>query len=504
MVVAPRDEAIGAGGSGVLGAWAALVPTWPLWLGLAAFARLLAQPTALLNDPDTYLHIAAGRWIIAHHALPLADPFSYTMPGAHWLPAEWLAELVLAAIYDTAGWTGIVLTAALCFAGALGLLCHFLLPRIGPLPAAIATLAGAALVLPHTVARPHLLALPLLVLWCGSLLKARDEGREPHWALLPVIVVWANTHASFLFGLGVAGWLAGEAVLQAPAADRKRVLLGWGSFVAAAIVAGLLTPGGPATFLQPFRLMAMPALQTSFAEWLPPSFSAFPALEWWLLGFIALGFTLRVRLRWSRLLLLLLLLHMALRHVRHADLLGLVGPLVAAAPVGDALARHGEQLASLPLWRVPAALAGRVRFPMLATIVVLAGVGASPVVLSPIVRGDDRVTPVTAVAAARGLGVSGPVFNSEEFGGYLAFSGVPDFIDGRVEMFGNDFLADDVAAESGDTAALGRLLSQYGVSWTLFAPQAGAVAALDRMPGWRRAYADPYAVIHVRTSDGAN
>ncbi|HEX3881853.1 MAG TPA: hypothetical protein VHW66_04285 [Stellaceae bacterium] len=504
MAVVPREDAIRVGRDRSLGAWAALIPTWPLWLALAGFVRLLAQPTALLNDPDTYLHIAAGRWIIAHHALPLADPFSYTMSGAPWLPGEWLAQLVMAAVYDTTGWTGIILLAAACFAAALALLCHFLVPRIGSLPAVIATLAGAALVLPHTVARPHLLALPLLALWCGSLVRARDEGGDPRWALLPVIVVWANIHASFLFGLGFAGWLAGEAVLLAPPTDRKRTLVRWGSFVAAGAIAGLATPGGPATFLQPLRLMAMPALAGSFGEWLPPSFSTFPALEWWLLGVVGLGFAMRIRLRWPRLLLLLLLMHMALRHVRHADLLGLVGPLVMASAVGEALGRHGEHLSRLPLWRAASVLAGRSRPAMLATAAILAGIAAAPILASPIVRDDDAVTPAAAVSAARRLGLSGPVFNSEEFGGYLAFSGLPDFIDGRVEMFGNDLLAEDVAAESGDTATLARLLGSYRVSWTLLTPQAGAVAVLDRMSGWRRAYTDPYAVIHIRTSHGAD
>ena len=42
-----------------------LVPSWPLSVGLAAFIRALAQPMALLNDPDAYLHIAAGRWMPA-------------------------------------------------------------------------------------------------------------------------------------------------------------------------------------------------------------------------------------------------------------------------------------------------------------------------------------------------------------------------------------------------------------------------------------------------------
>ena len=56
--------------------WERLLPSWPLIVGLAAFGRLLAEPMGLLNDPDTYLHIAAGNWILAHGALPLNDPFS--------------------------------------------------------------------------------------------------------------------------------------------------------------------------------------------------------------------------------------------------------------------------------------------------------------------------------------------------------------------------------------------------------------------------------------------
>jgi hypothetical protein len=121
-----------------------------------------------------------------------------------------------------------------------------------------------------------------------------------------------------------------------------------------------------------------------------------------------------------------------------------------------------------------------------------------PFVMHPLARSDDRVTPASAMAAARALGLTGPVFNSEAFGGYLAFVGVPDFIDGRVEMFGNDFLAGDVAAESGNESALSRLLARHHVTWTLLAPEAGAAAVLATMPGWSRVYADPYAVIDVR------
>jgi hypothetical protein len=438
----------------------------------------------------------------AHLALPTADPFSYTMPGAHWLPGEWLAEAILAGTYDHTGWSGVVLLSAACLSISFALLCRLLLRRVGAFPAVIMTLAAAALVFPHAVARAHVLAMPLLVVWSGSLLAPKAQPRKPPWLLLPVMVIWANLHASFLFGIGLAGWCAVEAVWESP--NRKARAIQWGGFVVGTTIAGMLTPSGLVAFTQPLRLMAMPALQTSFGEWLPPSFSTFPALELWILGVIAAGFLLRMPLKWPRLLLLLLLIHMALRHVRHADLLGLVGPLVLADSLGEALILHAGALSGLGLWRAAERLGAPVRWPALAVTLALAAAMAAPVIMNPLDRSDDKVTPASAVAAARDLGVAGPVFNSETFGGYLAFAGVPDFIDGRVEMFGNDFLAADVAAEGGDESALSRLLARYGATWTLLPPEAGAVAVLDRMPGWRRVYADPYAVIHVRASGRAH
>jgi hypothetical protein len=92
---------------------------------LLASARALAQPGAVLHDPDTYLHIAAGQWMLARWALPTHDPFSYTFAGACWAAPEWLSEIVLAAVYRAGGWGGLALAAIACFAAGLGLLTRF-------------------------------------------------------------------------------------------------------------------------------------------------------------------------------------------------------------------------------------------------------------------------------------------------------------------------------------------------------------------------------------------
>jgi hypothetical protein len=83
----------------------------------------------LLNDPDTYLHVAAGRWMLAHFALPVRDPFSHSLAGATWVPHEWLAEVALAAVYRAAGWSGLVLLGAASFGATIALRLWWHSPR---------------------------------------------------------------------------------------------------------------------------------------------------------------------------------------------------------------------------------------------------------------------------------------------------------------------------------------------------------------------------------------
>jgi hypothetical protein len=476
-----------------------LLPSWPLIVGVAAMIRPLAEPHAVIGDPDTYLHIAAGRWIFAHAALPAQDPFSHSMAGAPWVAHEWLSEVILAAVFGLTGWPGLALLTALCFAGAMALLTRSLLRNGEPLSTLILVASVALLAMPHLLARAHTLAVPLLVVWSASLFAARDAGRGPPLRLLPVMMLWANLHGSFMFGLALAGYLGGEALIwPAPGVGRWREVRRWGIFLLLAAIASLVSPHPLAGFLQPFRLLAMPVMQSSFVEWLAPNFQDFQALEVWLLATIFVGLVAGIRVPLPRVLLLLALFHLALQHMRHADLLGFVGPLAVAAALGPQIAARVRSTPPSALAIAAARLVEPAPAPAVALMLLLvAGLG-TVALLRPLDRGGDDLTPAAALAAAQRIGLSGPVFNSEGFGGYLIFRGVATFIDGRIEMYGDAFLARYLAAVRGDQAALGALLDRYHIAWTLLMPGDGAVGLLDREPGWRRVYSDKYAVIHAR------
>ncbi|MGB7855419.1 MAG: hypothetical protein WBL48_05925, partial [Pseudolabrys sp.] len=163
------------------------------WLVAAGiYVLVIAVAPQLLGDPDTYSHLALGRWILDHGAVPTVDPFSANFRGTHWLAFEWLSEIVFALAYAAGGWMGMVAVASAAAATAFGLLTRFLLRELRPTAALFGLLVALPLTAPHILARPHILALPLLVAWVATLIRSVDTRKAPSWLLLPLMTLWAN------------------------------------------------------------------------------------------------------------------------------------------------------------------------------------------------------------------------------------------------------------------------------------------------------------------------
>ena len=108
---------------------------WVIPIGLAA-ALSFAAP--ILNDGDTFWHVATGRWILQHGAVPATDPFSFTFVGRPWVTHEWLTEVVMAAAYLSGGWAGLMLLVGLAMGVTAALMGAWLLRWLGMLPALLA------------------------------------------------------------------------------------------------------------------------------------------------------------------------------------------------------------------------------------------------------------------------------------------------------------------------------------------------------------------------------
>ncbi|HEY1753415.1 MAG TPA: hypothetical protein VGG29_19315 [Caulobacteraceae bacterium] len=460
---------------------ARLAVAWLIPLALGAAVSFAPQ---VLNDGDTFWHVAAGRWMIAHASVPATDPFSFTFLGRPWMAHEWLSEVAMGAAWTAAGWAGVMLLTGLAAGALAAVMANWLLRWLAPLSATMALALGLACVAPGLLARPHMLVLPALALWTVGLLKARREGRAPSPWLALLLALWANLHSSFIVGLLVAAAFALEAALDVKA-WRPRALAGWAAFLALSAVATLATPHGLAGLAFPLKVLNMKTLAV-ITEWQGPDFMKLSPLEIALIGALFVSFWKGVRLTAVRAALLVGLTHMTFQHVRQEVLLGVVGPLILAEPLGRALGR-GEAAA----WRAPwseALVAGA----LCAALVVAR-------LASPQVRADGPTAPVTALAQVPAALKTQPVLNDYDFGGYLIFEGVRPYIDGRADMYGDAFVADDDAIQRGTQGLIDAAIKRYDIRWAILRPDRPLVGALEHMPGWREIYRDKVAVVVAKS-----
>src|ERR1700733_4944416 len=305
--------------------------TAPLFLALAIFALCAFSP-AVLNDGDTWSHVATGDWILQHRAVPRVDPFSYTFAGAPWTAHEWLAETLFALARRAAGWSGVVLLTGAAAGAAM-----FVATRraardlTGPTLVALAA-PCLALMAGGLLARPHVLALPVLALWADRLFAARERDRAPPIAVALLMTLWANLHGGFAFGLALIGPFALEAIWLAPGERRVAAIRDWALFGIASLAAGLITPFGIEGLLFPLKLVNLGYL-AQIKEWQPENFARPGPLEFAALALIGLALTKPLRLAPMRLLLLLGLVHMSLQHMRHEMLLAILAPMLLAKPI---------------------------------------------------------------------------------------------------------------------------------------------------------------------------
>ncbi len=279
------------------------------------------------------------------------------------------------------------------------------------------------------LARPHLLALPLLEVWAAELVFARSEKRAPSLALLPVMSLWVNLHGGG-FVVGLALTAAASAAIEALITDKDRAeMRNWGIFLGGAVAAALINPHFVRGLLFPIIFMGVSSLG-NIGEWRPIDFSFPQPLELVAMGTIYYIVTRGVKIPRLRALMVLALLHLAFQHQRHQIVFGVLAPLLLAEPLSIGLTtaplsdtRHSHLMSRL------AAGAS-------ALIIGLAMIR----VLVPVRRSDSPVAPITALGRVPLTLRAEHVLNDYSFGGYLIFSGVRTFVDSRAELYGDVFL----------------------------------------------------------------
>jgi len=234
---------------------------------LARFATVaLAAILAFrrIDDFDTWWHLASGRFIAQHHAIPHTDVLSFTVPTNAWVNLQWLYDLLLYALFSIAGPSGLVIASAACFVATFALLARHLARHVGPVASTLLMLWVAATVNERFLIRPEMASFPLLAAVQLVLADGRRNPARLRW-LVPLMIVWANMHSLFILGVAaIASAIGGALVAETsilPAswrhdsawpADSRRALLRWG---AAAVGATLVNPYFVRALFLPLELM---------------------------------------------------------------------------------------------------------------------------------------------------------------------------------------------------------------------------------------------------------
>ncbi|HKG56011.1 MAG TPA: hypothetical protein VKA85_02075 [Candidatus Limnocylindrales bacterium] len=462
-----------------------------LWMFLAvalpAFAALLAN----LSSVDLTYHLRAGALAVDSRAIPSADTFTFTAAGAPWVDQQWGAQVLLAAVYRAAGWTGLVVfRAALVATIFAAILAACRGQGVSRRTAAGLTLGAFVVSAVALGLRPQLIGMVLFALTLLLVVRRRDHPRWV-WLVVPITLVWANVHGSFFLGPLVVGlaWLH-DVEDRAPAAGTLIVAI-------AAAIAACVTPFGPAVWLYAAGLTTNPLVTSRITEWQSTSLRTVPGLLFY--GSVLIVAVLLARrgrrASWPTLLWFALFFAIgayAIRGVAWWPLAAAVGVAgLLAEDAGRAVVERTERPRRLNL-----AIAGAL---VLVAVALLpawrpldAGLGAPAGVVGN--------APPGITAAVRSLArADDRLFNPQPWGSWFEFAmpSLPVAIDSRIEVFPASVWDEYEAVTSGVT---GWQATLDGWRATIVVAGKEDAAFVQRLTdaGWVTRYADADGSVLVR------
>ena len=449
-------------------------------------------------DEDTWWHLAVGRYVGEHRAVPTEDPFSRIGQEGHvpWVAYSWLHEVGLYGSYRLGGLNGVIAIRHLLDSLTFVTLAWFVLRHSGGRPAAVGALAlVTATLVPMMLERPWHYTIAFTALTLNAVLdwRAGTPARR-FWWLVPVYALWANLHIQFVLGLGLLGlgfgiilierWRRGES-LRPPA--------GWVGLSAGCALATLVNPYHVRLYWVVWEYASQTGAMRVVSELAPPDFSI-----WWNWALVAIllwaaGVCVARRFPLFDTALLVVGAAFSLRMQRDIWF----GSLMAAAVLAR-LPTAPRPPDDRP--KLPGILAATALALLLARVVWELGPGST--------KTADAVNraeyPAGAVAYVRQHRPPGPLYNHFNWGGYLIWE-LPEYpvgMDGRTNLYGEVRLARAYAAWSGDDGwdrdpdllAAGVIIAPKKLG-PLEIPLTGLLReAGDR---WRLVYEDETAVVFV-------
>lgn len=464
----------------------ALFPVSLLVFLSVLWVKAIYPASSGLPDPDFYWHIAYGQWMIEHGALPVVDSFSWTFAGQPYLLTQWLGELVMGFAYEAGGGRGTALLAVALLAVTIGF--SWKGARLFVHPSVALGLAIMCNLVPVVAPmRPQLFSFALLAVFSYLAASYLKTGRRMYLAGFPILMAaWVNLHGGFVMGIVLVGLIATGVTAESLLKHRRLVWMdskaAWMA-LAATVLATLINPYG---YKALSNVVMIGGLLSSnvILEWQPVTMTS--EAGWFyllsLLPYVGLMLVSGARPRLTHGLIAGLFLAFGVIAVRHVAMTGAVmAPLIAAL-----LAATPQYQRMLPTLRDPSmpVLNGLFLLAMLALYQPIASMGERN-----LQAGLPRQYPVAAGRFLVENQLGARVIADPAEGAFLMKMGIPSFIDGRLDLFGDRHFFQWYMARQ---AAPGwyRLIEQHQPTALLLHLDSGIRQAAIADGRWKQVYED--------------
>lgn len=478
----------------------------------AIFVLVILFSLRLAGNYDLGFHLAAGRWIVENFSVPHTDIFTYTVSANEYIDIQWLYQVINYLVQSLVGYGGLTALNMFLVVSIFALLLKRFNAAGVPAYLSAALLLVAIITIQLRISyRPEVFTWFFMVLTI-SVLDKYFYKKQGNLILIPLItILWVNSHGLFILGIGIIGAYNVSVFIR----DRKpdnRLLL-WST---AAAVSTLINPYFTKGILFPVtlytRLQEGNIFRKTITELKPPGeLLSTPGLEtiiYAFYGMAVIGALLLVitykKRQVHQLIIFAAFLYISYSSFRNIPIFILYGSYITGLALSDIIYSAGINTITKkfsPFKRYFAAA--------LVLISVLTGArivtGAYYFKNNSAIKfgaGIDRtMLPEKAAGYLAEKNSGGRIINTLAYGGWLEWKlKQPVFIDGRLEVIGENFYAKYLAALK--TGGIVTLTNEYSAQIVFSDPETITwnKDLFASTVNWRMDYLDNNAVIFVKDS----
>lgn len=461
---------------------------------IAALVLAVASGAVLLSfrpiyEPDLWWHLAQGREALSGD-LVRTNRFSFTHPDHRQQYTPWLFDAAGYLAWRAIGGAGVQALQALCLALTFLLLFLACRTRAPAWSAAAVLFLGFVILEPRAIPRPHLVSFAGMAA-CVLLVERASARRSaaPLVWVVPLVALWSNLHVECVFGVLLVGLFALGEVVRPSALDRHEAARAAG-LAALAGLAVMANPYGWGLLAYLYENVSVPRL-LAIAELRPPYLPDYRAF-WVYVAVVGACLALQPRrLRLWEALAAVTFAALGARYLRLTPLVLLATAPMLAARLSTLTSRGIDRRAIVITAAVAAIALSRIPVRLLATELRVGSAAVAP----------PQFFSADAVAFIERAGLEGPIFNSHNLGGYLAWTLYPRvriFQDSRLQAYPPEHFPSIVRAWD-DQRDWDTLVSD--VDWAVLSvPRPNQLSGAGRFPAeqWAVVFQDRAMEIVVR------